>query len=104
MKNILPPEILSVIQILTDSEQEKILQLDQLNPNSNLEDIENLLKIILQEMKTVSDPFSFLLGRILYHRAKFSEIEIFYNQQKSAGMGLWYALILILLFTILFDL
>ncbi|MCG3223657.1 MAG: hypothetical protein H7647_04265, partial [Candidatus Heimdallarchaeota archaeon] len=95
MKSILPTEILSIFHTLSDDEKERILKSDKLTANSDLEVIENVMINILEERKETTDSFCFLLGRILYHRAKFSEITDLYKKNQTAGMGLWYALLLI---------
>ena len=95
MKSVLPPEILSIFHTLSDDEKERILKSEELTVNSDLEVIENVLISICKEIEDTTDSFCFLLGRILFHRAKFNEITENYKNKKTAGMGLWYALLLL---------
>ncbi len=93
MKSILPPEILSIFHTLSEDEKERILKSDKLTANADLEVIENVMLNIREEKKDTTDSFCFLLGRILFHRAKFNEIADLYKKNQTAGMGLWYALL-----------
>ena len=74
MKSILPPEILSIFHTLSDDEKERILKSDILTAEANLEVIENVMRNIRKEIKETTDSFSFIVGRIIFHRAKISEI------------------------------
>ena len=95
MMDVLPPEISSIFYLLSYEEKEGIVEGKKLTPNSNLEEIEEVLLLILHKLSAPSVSFTFLLGRIFYHRGKFKLIRDYYSQIQSVGLGLWYSLCLL---------
>lgn len=88
MESSLPPEIQSVFILFSEEEKEGILS-KNLDSSSNLADIETVLFELSDELETLSVSFSFLIGRVLYHRGKLDTISVLYEKLKNPGLGLW---------------
>ena len=92
MSSNLPPEIKIVYALLSEEEKTSFEQSNDLTPTSNLEVIEKVLLTLYTKLDSISDAFSFLLGRILFHRGKMDVICGLYSKNKNPGLGLWCAL------------
>ncbi len=88
MEKSLPPEIQSVFVLFSEEEKEGILS-KKLDSNANLEELETILFELVDELETLSVSFSFLIGRILYHRGKLDAISELYEKLQCPGLGLW---------------
>jgi tetratricopeptide (TPR) repeat protein len=91
----LPPEILSVYSLLSEEEKNYLLNNDNLSQTSKLDEIEKVLVSQFDKISEISTAFSFLIGRILFHRGKHEKIDEFYSKNPNAGLGLWYSVCLI---------
>ncbi len=92
MRSVLPPEIVSVFQLLSEEEQNYLIEKANLRTDSKLDEIEKVLLYYYTKNETFSNAFTFLLGRILYHRGQLNKICELYNKRKDSGLGLWCAL------------
>ncbi|MFW9853178.1 MAG: hypothetical protein ACFFDS_09555, partial [Candidatus Thorarchaeota archaeon] len=88
MEKSLPPEVQSVFVLFSEEEKEGILS-KNLNSNANLEELESILFELIDELETLSVSFSFLVGRVLYHRGKLDTITELYEKLEYSGLGLW---------------
>ena len=66
----LPPEILSVYSLLSEEEKNYLLNNENLSQTSKLDEIEKVLVSQFDKISEISTAFSFLVGRILFHRGK----------------------------------
>ena len=92
MRTILPPEVISVYLLLNEEEKAFLVRNSSLKTESKLDEIESVLIDFYDTLKNASDAFTFLLGRILYHRGKLNKICELYSIRKDSGLGLWCAL------------
>ncbi len=91
----LPPEILSVYSLLSEEEKKYLLNNENLSQTSKLDEIEKVLVSQFDKISEISIAFSFLIGRILFHRGKHEIIDELYSKNPNAGLGLWYSVCLI---------
>lgn len=92
MRSVLPPEIVSVFQLLSEEEKNYLIEKTNLRTESKLDEIEKVLLNYYTKNGTFSNAFTFLLGRILYHRGQLNKICELYAKRKDSGLGLWCAL------------
>jgi tetratricopeptide (TPR) repeat protein len=95
MTENLPPELVSVYSLLSEEEQQRILEIGDLTPSSNLEEIENVLVACFIRTPNPSNTCSFVIGRVLYHRGKLEKTGELYKTNPNPGLGLWYLISLI---------
>ncbi len=91
----LPPEILSVYSLLSEEEKNYLLNNENLSQTSKLDEIEKVLVSQFDKISEISTAFSFLVGRILFHRGKHEIMDELYSKNPNAGLGLWYSVCLI---------
>ncbi len=92
MKTKLPPEFMSVYLLLSEEEKTLLLEKGSLQPESKLDELETLLLTLYSKLDKPSNAFTFLLGRILYHRGKLNKICELHTKKGDPGLGLWCAL------------
>ncbi|MCE7749768.1 MAG: tetratricopeptide repeat protein [Candidatus Heimdallarchaeota archaeon] len=90
----LPPEILSVYLLLSEEERNYLLTNENLSQTSKLDEIEEVLVSQFSKFLEISNAFSFLIGRILFHRGKYGKVKELYSNNPNAGLGLWYSICL----------
>lgn len=90
----LPPEIMSVYSLLSEEEKNYLLNNENLSQASKLDEIEEILVSQISKFLEISEAFSFLIGRILFHRGKHEKINELYSNNSNAGLGLWYSVCL----------
>ncbi|TET79675.1 MAG: hypothetical protein E3J43_03180, partial [Candidatus Heimdallarchaeota archaeon] len=91
----LPPEIISVYSLLSEEEKNYLLNNKNLSQTSKLDEIEEVLVSQFSKFLEISIAFSFLIGRILFHRGKHEKVKELYSNNPNAGLGLWYSICLI---------